>query len=194
MPHRAGASETPLRMNRSIREGDATSLSADLSLRGAAAWDVTVQAVRSGGGRGNASAAQRGTPPDPVVLGGKPNGVAQVGKLWAFQRKEDRCVTRTFNVSAYAKGFAPSGPARGFQVTPNVLRPRGGRRLVTIRAQGIDATPVVKIDGKVVHGVRRVNTGTIEFKAPKLSKGAHEVSLKIGADALERKPGALVVV
>jgi hypothetical protein len=224
------------------QDAAATSLSADLSLRGAESWDVTVRAVRSGGGRGNPSAAQRVAPTDPVVLAGKPNGVAQVGKLWAFQLKvfggvslrlvngppgmrlagggvaqlrwtparsagtaapeeftvegckEDRCVTRTFDISAYAKGFAPSGPARGFQVTPNVLRPRGGRRLVTIRAQGIDAKPVVKIDGKVVRGLRRVNAGTIEFKAPKLSKGAHDVSLKIGSDFEERKPGALVVV
>jgi hypothetical protein len=206
-------------------------------LRGAPEWDVSVQAVRSGGARGNSSAPVRVAPTDPVVLAGKPNGVAQVGKLWAFQLsvfggvklrlvsgppgmklapggvaqlrwtptraagseapheftvegcKEDRCVQRTFDVSAYASGFAPAGPARGFQVTPNVLKPRGGKRLVTIRAQ-----PVVRIDGKVVRGVRRLNAGALEFKAPKLSKGAHDVTLKIGSDAAERKPGALVVI
>jgi hypothetical protein len=223
------------------QDAAATELSAELLLRGASKWDVSVQAVRSGGGRGNSSAVQRVEPTDPVVLGGKPNGVAQVGKLWAFQLKvfggvqlrlvngpagmklagggiaqlrwtpgraagsaapqeftvegckEDRCVTRTFNVSAYAAGFAPAGLARGFQVTPNVLKPRGGKRLVTIRAQGIDAKAVVRIDGKVVKGVRRLNASALEFRAPKLSEGAHDVSLKIGGDAVERKPGAIVV-
>jgi hypothetical protein len=223
------------------RDAAAGELSASLSLRGASSWNVTVQAVQSGGGRGNQSAPQRVDPTDPVVLAGEPNGVAQVGKLWAFQLKvfggvklrlvkgpagmklaagvaqlrwtpsrsagasapqeltvegckEGRCVQRTFNISAYGKGLAPAGPARGFQVTPNVLKPRGGNRLVTIRAQGIDAKPVVRIDGKVVRGVRRLNAGALEFKAPRLSKGAHDVSLKIGADAAERKPGALVVI
>jgi hypothetical protein len=223
------------------QDAAATELSAGLSLRGAPNWDVSVQAVRSGGGRGNSSAPQRVAPTDPVVLAGKPSGVAQVGKLWAFQLdvfggvklrlvngpagmklapggvaqlrwtparaagtaapqeftvegcKDTRCVQRTFSVSAYADGFAPAGPARGFQVTPNVLKPKGGKRLVTIRAQGIDAKAVVRIDGKVVRGVRRLNAGALEFKAPKLSKGAHDVSLKIGSDAVERKPGALVV-
>jgi hypothetical protein len=223
------------------QDAAATSLSADLSLRGASKWNVTVQAVRSGGGRGNASAPQSVSPTDPVVLAGKPNGVAQVGKLWAFQLevfggvklrlvkgprgmrllgggvaqlrwtpsrsagtsapqeftvegcKDTRCVTRTFNVSAYPKGFAPFGPARGFQVTPNVLRARGGE-LVTIRAQGIDGRAVVKIDGKAVRRVRRLNSGALEFRAPRLRRGAHEISLKIGADATERKPGAVVGV
>jgi hypothetical protein len=222
------------------QDAAATSLSAALSLRGADEWNVTVQAVRSGGGRGNPSDVQRVAPTDPVVLAGKPNGVAEVGKLWAFQLRvfggtklrlvkgpagmrlvdsaaqlrwtpgrsagsaapqeftveacrADRCVTRTFYVSAYSKGFAPPGPARGFQVTPNVLKARGGE-LVTIRAQGIDATPVVTIDGKRVRGVKRLNAGAIEFKAPRLAKGAHDVTLKIGRDAEERKPGALVVV
>ena len=222
------------------QDAAATELSADMSLRGAPSWLVSVQAIRGGGGRGNSSAQQQVTALDPVVLAGKPNGVAQVGKLWAFQLevfggvnlrllsgppgmklagggvaqlrwtpgrsagtaapqeftvegcKESRCVTRTFNVSAYASGFAPAGPARGFQVTPNVVRRKGS--LVTIRAQGIDAKPVVKIDGKVVGGVRRLNAGTLEFKAPKLASGAHEVSLKIGSDAVERKPGAIVVI
>ena len=222
------------------QDAAATSLSASLSLRGADAWNVTVQAARGGGGRGNPSPVQQVSPTDPVVLSGRPNGVAEVGKQWAFALKVfggtklrlvsgpagmrldegnaqlrwkpgrsagsaapqeftiegcrgDRCVTRTFNVSAYAKGFAPAGPARGFQVTPNVLKARGGE-LVTIRAQGIDATPVVKIDGKRVRGVKRLNAGAIEFKAPKLAKGAHEVTLKVGRDAEERKPGALVVI
>jgi hypothetical protein len=218
----------------------ATSLSTALSLRGAARWNVTVQAVRSGGGRGNASGPQLVAPTDPVVVAGKPNGVAQVGRLWAFQLKvfggvrlrlvkgpagmrllggaaqlrwtpsraagsaapqeftiegckDTRCVQRTFHVSAYPRGFAPFGPARGFQVTPNVLGTRGG--LLTIRAQGVDATPVVRIDGKLIRGVRRVNAGTIELRAPRgLRRGGHEISLKIGRDATERKPGALVVI
>jgi len=173
-------------------------------------------------------------------MAGRPNGVAQVGRVWAFPLevfggvkvrlvkgppgmrlvsgtaqlrwtpsrsagtaapaeftvegcKEGRCLTRTFSVSAYAKGYAPFGPARGFQVTPNVVKARGGDR-VTIRAQGVDGKPVVKIDGKPVRGVKRVNAGTVEFRAPKLSRGGHDVSLAIGGDAEERKPGALVVL
>jgi IPT/TIG domain len=218
-------------------EASATQLTSDISLRGAKDWNVTVQAFGSDGGKGNTSAPQRTAATDPVVLAGKPSGVAEVGKLWAFQLKSapgvalklisgppgmtlnggvaqlrwtpaksagaatpqqfvvegckaDRCVRRTFNVSAYAKGFAPFGPARGFQVTPNVVK---AGQVVTIRAQGIDATPVVKVDGKVVK-VTKVNSGALEFKAPKLAKGAHDVSLKIGSDFEERKPGALIVV
>jgi hypothetical protein len=221
-------------------DAPATALSAELSLRGAATWRVTVQAARSGGGRGNASAPQTVQPLDPVVVSGRPNGVAQVGKLWAFELevfggvqlrlvsgprgmrlrggttqlrwtpsrsagsaapqeftvegcKDGRCVTRTFYISAYPSGYAPPGPARGFQVTPNVVK-AGKRELVTIRAQGIDQRPVVKIDGKRVRGVRRLNAGAIEFRSPKLRRGPHGVSLKIGGDAEERKPGALVGV
>ena len=221
-------------------DAPATALSALLSLRGAAEWRVSVQAVRSGGGRGNASAPQAVQPLDPVVVAGRPNGVAQIGKLWAFELeifggvqlrlvegppgmrlrpgstqlrwtpsraagaaaphkftiegcKDGRCVTRTFYVSAYSRGYAPTGPARGFQVTPNVVKARS-RELVTIRAQGIDQRPVVKIDGKRVRGVRRLNSGAIEFRSPKLRRGAHGVSLKIGGDAEERRPGALVAV
>ena len=221
-------------------DAPATALSALLSLRGAATWRVTVQAVRSGGGRGNASAPQIVQPTDPVVVSGRPNGVAEVGKLWAFELeifggvqlrlvsgprgmrlrpgttqlrwtpsrsagasepaeftiegcKDGRCVTRSFHISAYARGYAPPGPARGFQVTPNVVK-AGKRTLVTIRAQGIDQRPLVKIDGKRVRGVRRLNAGAIEFRSPKLRRGAHGVSLKIGGDAEERKPGALVGV
>jgi hypothetical protein len=218
-------------------DASATQLSSDISLRGAKDWNVTVQAVNSAGGRGNTSSPLRVSATDPVVLAGKPSGVAEVGKLWAFQLKSvpgvalklisgppgmslvgnlaqlrwtpaksagaatpqqfvvegckaDRCVRRTFNVSAYAKGFAPFGPARGFQVTPNVVKKAGD--VVTIRAQGIDATPVVKVDGKPVK-VTKINAGALEFKAPKLAKGAHDVSLKIGSDFEERKPGALIV-
>jgi hypothetical protein len=217
----------------------ATATSTEVSLRGAQDWDVFVQAVGGDGGRGNLAGPTRVRPTDGVVLAGKPNGVAEVGKQWAFQLKTvpgvalrlvsgpagmqldgssvqlrwrpgrqagasepqafvvegckgDRCVTRTFNISAYAKGYAPFGPARGFQVTPNVLRARGGE-LVTIRAQGIDGRPVVKIDGATVRRVKRVNAGAIEFKAPRLAPGAHEVTLKIGNEFEERKPGALVV-
>jgi hypothetical protein len=43
--------------------------------------------------------------------------------------------------------------------------------------------------------VRRINAGTLEFRAPRgLRRGGHEISLKIGSDAAERKPGALVVI
>jgi hypothetical protein len=104
--------------------------------------------------------------------------------------KGTRCVQRTFNISAYGKGYAPLGPPRGFAVTPNVVK---AGQVVTIRAQGIDATPVVKIDGKPVK-VTKINASALEFKAPKLAKGAHDVTLKIGSDFEERKPGALVVV
>jgi hypothetical protein len=215
----------------------AAELSAELSLRGAKDWNVRVQAISTTNTQGNASDPIRVTPTDPVVLAGKPNGVAEVSKLWAFQLqtvpgvalklvsgpsgmtlvgnaaqlrwtpsksagaaqpqqfvvegcKAARCVRRTFNISAYAKGYAPVGPARGFQVTPNVVK---AGQVVTIRAQGIDATPVVKVDGKPVK-VTKINSGALEFKAPKLAKGAHEVTLKIGTDFEERKPGALIVV
>ena len=160
-----------------------TASSADLSLRGAKDWNVFVQAIDNGAKRGNLAGPVAVTPTDGVVLAGKPNGVAEVGKPWAFQLetspgvalklisgppgmaivgssaqlrwtpakvagaaapqqfvvegcKADRCVRRTFNISAYAKGYAPFGPARGFQVTPNVVK-KGVT--VTIRAQGIDA-------------------------------------------------------
>lgn len=69
------------------QDAAATELSSELSLRGAANWNVTVQAVLSGGGRGNSSAPQPVTATDPVVVAGEPNGVAQVGNLWAFQLK-----------------------------------------------------------------------------------------------------------
>jgi hypothetical protein len=211
-------------------------LSAELSLRGAKDWNVSVQAISQANARGNLSDPIRVTPTDPVVLEGTPNGAAEVGKPWAFQVrtvpgvalklvsgprgmslsggiaqlrwtpakaagasqpaqfvvegcKADRCVRRTFNVSAYGKGYAPFGPPRGFAVGPNVVKPG---QVVTIRAQGIDAKPVVKVDGKPVKVVR-VNAGALEFKAPKLAKGAHDVTLKIGSDLEERKPGALVV-
>ena len=59
---------------------------------------------------------------------------------------------------------------------------------------GRDYTLFATADGKVVRGVRRLNASALEFKAPRLSKGAHDVSLKIGGDAVERKPGAIVVV
>jgi hypothetical protein len=215
----------------------AAELSAELSLRGAKDWNVTVQAISQNNTRGNLSDPIKVTPTDPVVLAGKPSGAADVGKLWAFQLqtvpgvtlrlvsgppgmtlvgalaqlrwtpaksagaatpqqfvvegcKGTRCVQRTFNISAYGKGYAPLGPPRGFAVTPNVVKPG---QVVTIRAQGIDATPVVKIDGKPVK-VTKINSSALEFKAPKLAKGAHDVTLKIGSDFEERKPGALVVV
>jgi hypothetical protein len=214
-----------------------TASSAELSLRGAKDWNIFVQAIDASAGHGNLAGPVAVTPTDGVLLAGKPNGVAEVGKPWAFQLetgpgvtlklisgpagmtlvgnsaqlrwtpakqagaaapqqfvvegcKGDRCVQRTFYISAYSKGFAPFGPARGFQVTPNVVKTGA---LVTIRAQGIDAKPVVKIDGKAVKGVKVLNAGALEFKAPKLAAGAHDVSLKIGSDAEERKVGALVV-
>jgi hypothetical protein len=121
---------------------------------------------------------------------GKQAGTATPQKFVVEGCKADRCVQREFNVSAYAKGFAPAGPARGFAITPNVVK---SGQVVTLRAQGIDGTPVVKIDGVVVKGVKRLNAGALEFKAPRLAKGAHDVSLKIGGDAEERRPGGLIV-
>ena len=120
----------------------------------------------------------------------KSAGAAQPAQFVVEGCKAGRCVQRTFNVSAYGKGYAPFGPPRGFAVGPNVVK---AGQVVTIRAQGIDAKPIVKIDGRVVK-TTKVNAGALEFKAPKLAKGAHDVTLKIGSDFEERKPGALVVV
>jgi hypothetical protein len=106
--------------------------------------------------------------------------------------RADRCVTRTFTIEAYAKNVYPYGPARGFLATPSVLPRRGGK--LTIRAQGLDERAVVKLDGRVLRGVRRIDAGTLEVKTGRLTKGPHEVSLQIGQDLEERRPGTIVVL
>jgi hypothetical protein len=104
-----------------------------------------------------------------------------------------RCVIREFKLSAYATGTAPGGPARGFQVAPNVVSPRGGDT-ITIYAQGIDEHAVVKIDGHAVRGVKKLNELAVEVKTPRLKPGPHDVSLRIGGDAEELKRGAIVAL
>lgn len=105
--------------------------------------------------------------------------------------KGQRCVTRSFHLSAYGRNLAPFGPARGFAVSPSVLPRTGGT--LTIRAQGIDQKPVVKIDGKV-RRARRIDAQTLTVKVGRLRPGRHDVSLRIGRDPEERRPGAIVVV
>jgi hypothetical protein len=104
--------------------------------------------------------------------------------------KEDRCVQREFAVSVLGHNLAPFGPARGFAVTPNVVGPGD---LVTLRAQGVDGVPRVRVDGKIVKA-RRVNESAVTFRAPKLAPGPHSVTLKIGSDVAETEQGAFTVL
>gem|GEM_PF-5181894 len=103
--------------------------------------------------------------------------------------KEDRCVQREFVVAVLGRNLAPFGPARGFAVTPNVIRPGD---LVTLRAQGVDGVPRVRVDGKVVKA-RRLNESAVTFRAPRLRAGSHSVSLKIGSEFAETQEGAFTV-
>jgi hypothetical protein len=210
-----------------------------LSLRGARAWDVTVQGVSLNGRRGNISRPRRVAPRKPLVAAGNPNGVAEVGKRWAFQLelgkgvrvrllqgppgltlsrrglarwtpsaragsappqtlriracRGRRCIVREWSLSAQPPGTAPSGPARGFEVTPNVIRPQSGQ-VITIRAQGIDQQVTVKVDGRRVHRIRRISAAAIQVHLPRLRRGPHDVSLRIGRDLEETKRGAIVVL
>lgn len=221
------------------QEVSVTDRVAQLSLRGAREWLISAQAVSASAKKGNVTTPVTVRPTDPVVLAGKPNGVAEVARKWAFQLdtdpgqtvrlvkgpngmriaggaallqwtpstaagrnepaeftvescKGDRCTQRTFFVSAYAKTIAPFGPARGFTVSPNVLPVKGGT--LTLRSQGIDEKVVVKIDGKVQSRVKRIDAQTVEVKVGRLAKGRHDVTLKIGGDLEERRPGAVVVL
>lgn len=104
--------------------------------------------------------------------------------------KEVRCVRREFAVSVLARKLAPFGPARGFAVTPNVVRPGD---LVMLRAQGVDGVPRVKVDGKIVKATR-VNESAVSFRVPDLPAGAHDVTLRIGTDVAETQRGAFTIL
>ena len=58
-----------------------------------------------------------------------------------------RCITQEWFLSAYAPGFAPAGPARGFRVLDSVVKPG---ETIELRAQGIDEGVRVKVDGRRV--------------------------------------------
>ena len=50
----------------------------------------------------------------------------------------------------------------------------------------------VKIDGKLVRKVHRVNASAVEVKLPKLARGPHDLGLQIGADPEEVRLNVLV--
>jgi len=75
---------------------------------------------------------------------------------------------------------------------PRVRRAASGQRL-TLRAQGIDETPVVTIDGRRARVLRRIGQSAVEVRVSKLARGPHDVSLRIGNDLGELKRGAIVV-
>jgi hypothetical protein len=103
--------------------------------------------------------------------------------------KADRCFTREFYVSAYAKGWLSAAPARGFVVVANVVK---GGQTIQLRTQGVNAPVLVKIDGKKVKA-RALDASTVELTLPTPKKGPHDVSLKVGADLEESRRGALIV-
>ncbi|MFN8123449.1 MAG: carboxypeptidase-like regulatory domain-containing protein [Thermoleophilia bacterium] len=83
---RARADGDPFPANETVVPvGDAATVTANVSLRGAKRWFVSVQAVRNDGTRGNISREIGVSPTQPVVLDGEPTGLARVGKPWAFQ-------------------------------------------------------------------------------------------------------------
>ena len=198
----------------------------ELSLRGARAWNVTAQAAG-----GNLAGPLAVTPGAGVVLAGTPNGLARVGRPWAFQLEtanvtrlrlvsgprrarlsrtgllrwtprtaparfavegcsaDARCVTRELTVTPYATGRIPFGPIRGFQVLEPVVRP--GQR-ITLIAQGVRGRVFAKVDGRRVRA-RRLDSGSVRVTLPRrLARGAHDLSLRIGGNAEETAPGAIV--
>jgi hypothetical protein len=76
-----------------VRVQVASGAESEISLRGAASWNVSVQAVDADGKVGNVSGPVVVTPSAGVVVSGTPNGLAEVGKPWAF-RLETANVTR----------------------------------------------------------------------------------------------------
>lgn len=83
---RARAEGDPFPANETVVPlGDGATVTADVSLRGARRWFVSVQAVQDDGTRGNISREIAVSPSRPVVLDGEPTGLARVGKPWAFQ-------------------------------------------------------------------------------------------------------------
>ncbi|MBJ7454819.1 MAG: hypothetical protein JHC74_02060 [Thermoleophilia bacterium] len=102
-----------------------------------------------------------------------------------------RCITQEWYLSAYGTGFAPAGPARGFEVLDSVVTPG---ETIELRAQGIDQAVKVRIDGRRVKA-RVLDEQTVSVTLPKrLAAGPHDVSLRIGQDLEETLSGALVVL
>ena len=102
-----------------------------ISLRGAASWNVSVQAADADGKVGNVAGPVVVTPSAGVVVSGTPNGLAEVGKPWAFRLE-------TANV---ARLRLVSGP-RGARLSANGLvrwtpRPAAVRKgFVTFSVEG----------------------------------------------------------
>jgi len=211
----------------------------DITLRGAATWIVSVQAVGGQAELGNVSAAIQTGAVDPVVLAGRPNGTPQVGERWAFKLQtrnlatlkilsappgtkldaaaglltwtpsvkagtvepkklelegcsaDARCFSQSWDLSAYARGLAPAGPARSFRVLDSVIK---GGQTIELRAQGVDEAVTAKVDGKTVKAKVR-DEQTVAIALPRtLAKGSHDVSLRIGQGLEETLSGAIVVL
>ncbi|MEZ5101068.1 MAG: hypothetical protein R3C15_14980 [Thermoleophilia bacterium] len=104
---------------------------------------------------------------------------------------DGRCVTQEWQVTAFARGTSPVGPARGFVVLDSVVKPG---ETIELRAQGIDERVTVKVDGKRVKATV-LDQNTVAVVLPKgLGKGAHDVSFRIGQDLEETRKGAIVVL
>lgn len=102
-----------------------------------------------------------------------------------------RCITQEWYLSAYGTGFAPAGPARGFEVLDSVVTPG---ETIELRAQGIDQAVKVRIDGRRVKA-RVLDEQTVSVTLPRrLAVGPHDVSLRIGQDLEETLSGAVVVL
>jgi len=102
-----------------------------------------------------------------------------------------RCITQEWYLSAYGTGFAPAGPARGFEVLDSAVTPG---ETIELRAQGIDQAVRVRIDGRRVKA-RVLDEQTVSVTLPKrLATGPHDVSLRIGQDLEETLSGAVVVL
>jgi len=102
-----------------------------------------------------------------------------------------RCITQEWFLSAYAPGFAPVGPARGFRVLDSVVKPG---ETIELRAQGIDQAVRVRVDGRRVTA-RVLDQQTVSVTLPRrLGVGPHDVSLRIGQDLEETLSGAVVVL
>jgi len=218
---------------------DSEAPSTDISLRGAEAWTVSVQAVADKGELGNVSTTIQTGAIDPVILAGRPNGTPQVGERWAFKlatrnlatlkvlsappgtkldaaaglltwtpskkagtvepkklelegcSADGRCFSQSWDLSAYARGLAPAGPARSFRVLESVVQ---GGQTIELRSQGVTGKVTAKVDGKAVTAKVR-DEQTVAITLPrKLSKGAHDISLRLGQGLEETLSGAVVVL
>jgi hypothetical protein len=68
-----------------VRVQVASGAESEISLRGAPSWNVFVQAADADGKLGNVAGPAVVTPSAGVVVSGTPNGLAEVGKPWAFR-------------------------------------------------------------------------------------------------------------